>query len=60
MARLLVLRVGRGRRAPLQLARVPLPPVYRAQGGAAVRELHGEPEDMVFALPKELRLQLIE
>ena len=29
-------------------------------GGGAVRELHGEPEDMVFALPKELRLQLID
>jgi hypothetical protein len=24
-----------------------------------VRELHGEPEDMVFALPKELRLTLV-
>jgi 4-hydroxy-3-methylbut-2-enyl diphosphate reductase len=29
-------------------------------GGAAVRELHGEPEDMVFALPKELRLRLVD
>jgi hypothetical protein len=25
-----------------------------------VRELDGEPEDMVFALPRELRLQLVE
>jgi hypothetical protein len=25
-----------------------------------VRELHGEPESMVFALPKELRLQLVD
>ena len=29
-------------------------------GGDAVRELHGEPEDMVFALPKELRIVLVE
>ena len=29
-------------------------------GAASVRELHGEPEDMVFALPKELRLRLVD
>ncbi len=29
-------------------------------GGDSVRELHGEPEDMVFALPKELRLTLVD
>jgi len=29
-------------------------------GAGAVRELHGEPEDMVFALPKELRLTLLD
>jgi 4-hydroxy-3-methylbut-2-enyl diphosphate reductase len=29
-------------------------------GGNAVRELHGEPEDMVFALPKELRFVLVD
>ena len=29
-------------------------------GGGAVRELHGEPEDMVFALPKELRVILLD
>ena len=29
-------------------------------GGGAVRELHGEPENMVFALPKELRIVLME
>jgi 4-hydroxy-3-methylbut-2-enyl diphosphate reductase len=29
-------------------------------GGGAVRELHGEPEDMVFALPKELRVVLVD
>jgi 4-hydroxy-3-methylbut-2-enyl diphosphate reductase len=29
-------------------------------GAQVVRELEGEPEDMVFALPKELRLQLVD
>ena len=29
-------------------------------GAAGVRELDGEPENMVFALPKELRLQLVD
>jgi 4-hydroxy-3-methylbut-2-enyl diphosphate reductase len=29
-------------------------------GGGDVRELHGEPEDMVFALPKELRVVLLD
>jgi 4-hydroxy-3-methylbut-2-enyl diphosphate reductase len=29
-------------------------------GAGGVRELHGEPEDMVFALPKELRLNLLD
>jgi 4-hydroxy-3-methylbut-2-enyl diphosphate reductase len=32
----------------------------RELGGAEVRELHGEPEDMVFALPKELRITLLD
>ena len=32
----------------------------RALGAVAVRELHGEPEDMVFALPKELRVRLVD
>lgn len=31
----------------------------RELGAAHVTELDGEPEDMVFALPKELRLQLV-
>jgi 4-hydroxy-3-methylbut-2-enyl diphosphate reductase len=31
----------------------------RELGGGEVRELHGEPEDMVFTLPKELRLKLL-
>ena len=29
-------------------------------GAASARELHGEPESMVFALPKELRLRLVD
>jgi 4-hydroxy-3-methylbut-2-enyl diphosphate reductase len=29
-------------------------------GAQVVREIDGEPEDMVFALPKELRLQLVD
>jgi 4-hydroxy-3-methylbut-2-enyl diphosphate reductase len=32
----------------------------RELGAASVRELDGEPESMVFALPKELRLRLID
>ncbi|WP_028916217.1 4-hydroxy-3-methylbut-2-enyl diphosphate reductase [Pseudoxanthomonas sp. J35] len=32
----------------------------RELGAASVSELDGEPEDMVFALPKELRLQLVD
>jgi 4-hydroxy-3-methylbut-2-enyl diphosphate reductase len=32
----------------------------RALGAASVRELDGKPEDMVFALPKELRVQLVD
>ncbi|HWS77542.1 MAG TPA: 4-hydroxy-3-methylbut-2-enyl diphosphate reductase [Thermomonas sp.] len=32
----------------------------RELGAASVRDLHGEPEDMVFALPKELRLRLVD
>jgi 4-hydroxy-3-methylbut-2-enyl diphosphate reductase len=31
----------------------------RALGAGAVRELRGEPEDMVFALPRELRIVLV-
>ncbi len=29
-------------------------------GAASVRELDGKPEDMVFALPRELRVQLVD
>ncbi|MBS0225968.1 MAG: 4-hydroxy-3-methylbut-2-enyl diphosphate reductase [Proteobacteria bacterium] len=32
----------------------------RELGASGVRELSGEPEDMVFALPKELRLRLVD
>ena len=32
----------------------------RELGAHAVRELDGKPEDMVFALPRELRLQLVD
>jgi 4-hydroxy-3-methylbut-2-enyl diphosphate reductase len=32
----------------------------RELGGRSVNELEGEPESMVFALPKELRLQLVD
>ncbi len=32
----------------------------RELGAGGLRELDGKPEDMVFALPKELRLQLVD
>ena len=32
----------------------------RELGATGVRELDGEPEDMVFALPRELRVQLVD
>ena len=32
----------------------------RELGARSVRDLDGEPEDMVFALPKELRVQLVD
>src|SRR5690606_36149208 len=32
----------------------------RELGAIGVRELHGEPENMVFALPRELRVQLVD
>ena len=32
----------------------------RELGAGSVRELHGEPESMVFALPKELRVRLVD
>ncbi|HEX2595199.1 MAG TPA: 4-hydroxy-3-methylbut-2-enyl diphosphate reductase, partial [Luteimonas sp.] len=32
----------------------------QALGADSVRELSGKPEDMVFALPRELRVQLVD
>jgi 4-hydroxy-3-methylbut-2-enyl diphosphate reductase len=32
----------------------------KSLGAGGVRELAGKPEDMVFALPKELRVQLVD
>ena len=32
----------------------------RELGASGVRELDGEPENMVFALPRELRVQLVD
>jgi len=32
----------------------------RAGGAGSVRELDGKPEDITFALPKELRLRVAE
>jgi 4-hydroxy-3-methylbut-2-enyl diphosphate reductase len=32
----------------------------RQLGAEGVRDLDGKPEDMVFALPRELRVQLVE
>jgi 4-hydroxy-3-methylbut-2-enyl diphosphate reductase len=32
----------------------------QAEGASSVRELEGKPEDMVFALPKELRLIMVD
>jgi len=32
----------------------------QALGAAGLHELSGEPESMVFALPKELRVQLVD
>ncbi|GAB3091472.1 hypothetical protein GCM10027159_05230 [Lysobacter terrae] len=36
------------------------PDRLRELGAEHVSELDGEPENMVFALPKELRLQLVD
>lgn len=48
-----------GASAPDILVRGVIDRVQDINGGANVRELHGEPEDMVFALPKELRINLV-
>ena len=48
-----------GASAPDILVRGVIDRVQDINGVANVRELHGEPEDMVFALPKELRINLV-
>ena len=55
-------RVGvtAGASAPDVLVQGVISRVQELAGGANVHELHGEPEDMVFALPKELRLHLVD
>lgn len=55
-------RVGvtAGASAPDILVRGVIDRIAELSGGAKVRELNGVTEDMVFALPKELRVQLID
>ena len=55
-------RVGvtAGASAPEVLVQGVIARLQALGGSEAVRELHGEPEDMVFALPKELRIVLVE
>jgi 4-hydroxy-3-methylbut-2-enyl diphosphate reductase len=50
--------VTAGASAPEQLVRDVIAHL-RERGGVGVRELHGEPENITFALPKELRIQLV-
>ncbi len=51
--------VSAGASAPEVLVRDVIARLH-ALGAGAVRELHGKPEDMVFALPRELRVQLVD
>ena len=51
--------VTAGASAPDVLVQGVLARLRELGASAGVRELHGEPESMVFALPKELRLQLV-
>ena len=55
-------RVGvtAGASAPEVLVQGVIARLQALGGGDSVRELHGEPEDMVFALPKELRIVLVD
>ena len=55
-------RVGvtAGASAPEVLVQGVIARLQALGGSDAVRELHGEPEDMVFALPKELRMVLLD
>ncbi len=49
--------VTAGASAPEKLVREVIDFLCQAGGGCEVEELNGEPENMVFALPRELRLQ---
>jgi len=51
--------VSAGASAPEVLVRGVIDRLHEL-GASAVRELDGEPEDMVFALPRELRVQLVD
>ena len=55
-------RVGvtAGASAPEVLVQGVIARLQALGGSDGVRELHGEPEDMVFALPKELRIVLVD
>lgn len=50
--------VTAGASAPEQLVREVIEHL-RARGGTTVREIAGEPETITFALPRELRIQLV-
>ena len=52
--------VTAGASAPDVLVQGVLARLRELGASAGVRELHGEPESMVFALPKDLRLQLVD
>ena len=52
--------VTAGASAPDVLVQGVLARLRELGASAGVRELHGEPESMVFALPKELRLRLVD
>ena len=52
--------VTAGASAPDVLVQGVLARLAELGAGNRFRELHGEPEDMVFALPKELRLRLVD
>lgn len=51
--------VSAGASAPEVLVRGVIERLHEL-GATGVRELEGEPEDMVFALPRELRVQLVD
>jgi 4-hydroxy-3-methylbut-2-en-1-yl diphosphate reductase len=51
--------VSAGASAPEVLVRDVIDRLH-ALGAGTVHELHGKPEDMVFALPRELRAQLVD